>query len=142
MIDPIDPLIIPLAALAIPIIVAPTSMAFKHAAKLRELDHAERMRALELGRFNPGDESWSVPLKISAGIGVGVPIVAMIAAMIASLGAGFHEGIWIPAGTVGTASVIAGACLAGESLKARARPAPEVKPAYDPDAFDVVGSRG
>jgi hypothetical protein len=138
----IDPMIIPLAGLAIPIIVVPMSLAFKHAAKLRDLEHAERMRALELGRFNPGDESWSVPAKLAAAIGAGVPIVTMIAATIASLVAGFHEVIWIAAGGVGTASVICGACLGGELLKAGARQAVDAKPAYEPDAFDVVGTRG
>ena len=76
----IDPLIIPLAALGIPIIVVPTAMAFKHAARLRELDHTERMRALELGRFNPGDGEWTTNGRIGKPIRASVPIVAMIAA--------------------------------------------------------------
>jgi hypothetical protein len=137
----IDPLIIPIAALAIPIIVVPTSLAFKHAAKLRDLEHAERMRALELGRFNPGDESWSVPAKLAAAIGAGVPIVAMLAALLASTEAGFHPEIWMFSGMVG----IAGVC-GGTTLATRSRPAapatPVEKPVYEPDAFDVVGTRG
>ncbi len=137
----IDPLIIPIAALAIPIIVAPAGMAFKHAAKLRDLEHAERMRALELGRFNPADGEWTTHGRIGAGIGVGVPIVAMIAAMVSSIEVGFHQEIWMFSGMVGTAAVIAGA-----SLAAKSRPdftgEPVAKPVYEPDAFDVVGTRG
>jgi hypothetical protein len=139
-----DPLLIPLAALAIPIVVAPTAMAFKHAAKLRDLDHAERMRALELGRFNPADESWTVNGRIGAGIGAGVPIVAMIAALVASLEVGFHEEIWMFSGMVGIAGVICGTVLAsGARSEARAKAADDhAKPVYEPDAFDVVASRG
>lgn len=138
----IDPLIIPLAALAIPIIVAPTAMAFKHAAKLRDLEHAERMRALELGRFNPADESWSVNGRIGAGIGAGVPIVALITAMVATLEGGFHEEIWMSSGMVGVAGVICGTVLAAQARSAAAKDQSAAKPVYEPDAFDVVGSRG
>jgi hypothetical protein len=137
----LDPLIIPLAALAIPIIVAPTGMAFKHAAKLRDLEHAERMRALELGRFNPADGEWTANGRIGAGIGAGVPIVAMISAMVATLETGFHQEVWMFSGMVGIAAAICGTCLA-----AKARPdftgEPVSKPVYEPDAFDVVGTRG
>jgi hypothetical protein len=137
----IDPLIIPLAALAIPIIVAPTGMAFKHAAKLRELEHAEKRRALELGRFNPADGEWTVNSRIGAGIGAGVPIVSMIAALVATLEAGFHEEIWMFSGMVGIASVICGTVLAASGRSAAKAPS-DAKPVYEPDAFDVVGTRG
>lgn len=137
----IDPLIIPLAALAVPIIVAPTAMAFKHAAKLRDLDHAERMRALELGRFNPADGEWTTNGRIGAGIGAGVPIIAMIAAMIATLETGFHQEIWMFSGMVGVAAVICGTILAAGARSAEVKGI-DAKPVYEPDAFDVVGSRG
>jgi hypothetical protein len=138
----IDPLIIPLAALGIPIIVAPTAMAFKHAAKLRDLEHAEKMRALELGRFNPGDAEWTTNARIGAGIGAGVPIVAMIAALVASMEVGYHEEIWTSSGFVGVAGVICGAILAAQPRSAVAADQSTAKPVYEPDAFDVVGTRG
>jgi len=59
-----DPLIVPLAALTIPIVVAPTAIAFKHVQRLRELEHIERMRALELGWVLPKDEPWWSPARI------------------------------------------------------------------------------
>ncbi len=137
----IDPMILPIAALAIPLVIAPAKMAFSHAAKLRDLEHAEKMRALELGRFNPADGEWTTHARIGAGVGVAVPIVAMIAAMMATLEVGFHQEIWMFSGMVGTAAVISGACLA-----AKARPdftgETAAKPVYEPDAFDVVGTRG
>ncbi|HEY2158672.1 MAG TPA: hypothetical protein VGH33_23780 [Isosphaeraceae bacterium] len=137
-----DPLIIPIAALAIPIIVAPTAMAFKHAAKLRDLEHVEKMRALELGRFNPGDGEWTTNGRIGAGIGAGVPIVSMIAAMVTTLEAGFHEEIWMATAMVGVAGVICGTLLVGLSRSAAAKDQSDAKPVYEPDAFDVVGTRG
>ena len=137
----IDPLILPLAALGIPIVVVPTALAFKHAAKLRDLEHAEKMRALELGRFNPGDGEWTTNGRIGAGIGAGVPIVAMIVAMITSLDAGFHSEIWMFSGMVSIAAVISGSILAAKS-RSTAPDQPDAKPIYEPDAFDVVGSRG
>ena len=137
----IDPLILPLAALAIPIVVAPIAMAFKHAAKLRDLDHAERMRALELGRFNPGDEQWTVATKLAAGIGAGVPIVTMLAATFATLEAGFHQDIWMASMVVGVAGVICGTCLAASKSRGVADRSDQ-KSVYDPDALDVVGRRG
>lgn len=138
----IDPLIIPIAALGIPIVVVPTALAFKHAAKLRDLEHAEKMRALELGRFNPGDGEWTVNGRIGAGIGAGVPIVSMIAAMVASLEVGFHEEIWMFSGMVGIAAVICGSILAAKSRSAASEGHSVAKPVYEPDAFDVVGTRG
>ncbi len=138
----IDPLILPLAALGIPIIVVPTALAFKHAAKLRDLEHAEKMRALELGRFNPGDGEWTTNGRIGAGIGAGVPIVAMLAAMMASLEVGFHQEIWLSSGLVGVAGVICGTLLAALSRSVAPAAQSLAKPVYEPDAFDVVGSRG
>ncbi len=41
-----DPLIIPIVALLIPMIIVPTAMGIKHARYLREVEHKERMRAM------------------------------------------------------------------------------------------------
>ncbi len=91
MIDPLDH---PHRALAIPIIVVPAELAFKHAAKLRDLEHAERMRALELGRFNPGDEDVDRRhARLGAeGSARACRSSSMIAAMVATLETGFHRG--------------------------------------------------
>ena len=100
-----DPLIIPIVALLIPIIIVPTALGIKHAKFLREVKHAERMRAMELGRTRAEDESWSpasiivrivvasgeaicpnecrmpitVPIKPSKGAGKTAPMVATAA---------------------------------------------------------------
>ena len=45
-------ILIPIIALMIPIVIVPTALAFRHARFLREVEHKERMRAMELGRLD------------------------------------------------------------------------------------------
>jgi hypothetical protein len=138
-----DPILIPLAALSIPIIVVPTSLAFKHARRVRELEHLERMRAIELGRAQPGDESWSMPARIAMAIGAGVPIVSMVIAFLESQQQGYRFETWFFCGCTAIAGVIGGTCLASRFLLVpREADSAATKPVYDPDAFDVVSSRG
>jgi hypothetical protein len=136
-------LLIPLTALSIPIIVVPTALAFKHARRVRELEHLERMRAIELGRALPGDESWSIPARIAVAIGAGVPIVSMIIAFLESQQQGYRFETWFFCGCTAIAGVIGGTLLASRHLFASSEAErPASKPVYDPDAFDVVSSRG
>jgi hypothetical protein len=143
-----NPLTIPILALLIPIVVAPTAMWVKYAQRQRELEHAERIRALELGRTLPQDEPWWSPAKLSAAIGVGVPSVAMFCAYWATESVGFRDGIWVSSMLVGMSGVICGTVLASQHLKHRAEAqraadrAYAAKPPVDADAFDVVASRG
>ena len=143
-----DPLIIPIVALVIPIIIVPTAMGIKHARFLREVEHAERMRAMELGRPLDEDETWT-PAGIVVTIGAGVPVASMLIAWLASrsygiAGGSVVESIWKMAGMVGLGGVICGSILASQMLMKRDQPAPAVdeKPEFDPEAFDVVGRRG
>jgi ABC-type spermidine/putrescine transport system permease subunit II len=137
-----DPLLIPVFALLIPIVIAPTAMAFKKAEKARQLEHTERMRALELGRILPKDEPWWNAGRISVTIGAGVPIFSMFVATIANEAAGYHEHIWLMSGMVSMAAVISGTCLAFRHFFGPVQDTGVEKPQYDPDAFDVVGRRG
>jgi hypothetical protein len=142
-----DAMVIPLMALLIPIVVAPTAMGIKYARQVRELEHKERMKALELGRTLPRDEPWWTPPRLAAAIGVGVPIGVFACAMLASQGPGRHEEYWAGATAVGMTAVISGSILAGRHYSQRARAeafaqAGYAKPAVDADAFDVVGTRG
>jgi hypothetical protein len=138
-----DPLIIPIVALLIPMIIVPTAMGIKHARYLREVEHKERMRAMELGRTLAEDESWS-PMTVALIIGAGVPIVALGIAFNVSQRSGPSDVLWMAAGMIGVAGVICGSILAGMQFSKRDQPsaASVEKPAYDPDQFDVVGSRG
>ncbi|SIO59023.1 hypothetical protein SAMN05444166_5898 [Singulisphaera sp. GP187] len=141
--------VIPIVGMSIPIILVPVSLGLRHARLVRELEHAERMKALELGRTLPKDEPFWGPARLSLAFGLGVPTAVFFFAWMAS-----HEEntaqipLWISAGVVGLGGVISGAVLAYRQLE-RWWAGPHVedyrthKPAnIDEDAFDVVGSRG
>jgi hypothetical protein len=147
------PLLIPIVALFIPIIVVPTAIVMKQAHRRRELEHAERIRALELGRTLPGDESVLSPEKLSAGIGIIVPIGSLLVGWMVCESQGYREEVWVLASVVALAGVIGGTILAAKHMgireRERARAAGYHLPSqhgkvesYDPDTIDVVGRRG
>lgn len=110
-------------------------------ARKRELEHLERMRALELGRTFPQDEPVLSSPKVGPIIAIVVPSVAFISAGSATQGAGYEETIWIATAMVGTAAVICGTALVATSRK---KDNTQVeKPYLAEDAqYDVVGTRG
>ncbi len=135
--------LIPIVAMMIPIIIVPTSLAFRHARYLRDVEHSERMKAMELGRTLPGDEMWTTPGRVVVSIGAFLPIASLFLAFIASNALGFHAAIWAACGSVGVVGVIGGTVLASKHLFASNEAGPTVsKPSHDPDAFDVVSQRG
>jgi len=139
---------IPIMGILLPIVLVPTIMGIRYAQKERELDHAERMKALELGRTLPRDESWWSPARISVAFGVGVPIgVFMCAANASGQASEWSLIIWLSAGVVGLAGVGSGAFLAFHHFENAANPRRDAdyagsKPTVDADAFDVVSNRG
>jgi hypothetical protein len=141
--------LIPITGMLIPIIIVPVALGMKQARLARELEHTERMRALELGRTLPQDELWWSPARICVAIGAGVPIGVFFLAWMASQSVGHYELIWPMAAGVGITAVICGSLLAARHFTLRARAesgttyAPlDGKPPVDADAYDVVGSRG
>jgi hypothetical protein len=141
--------IIPIVGMLIPIVIVPTALGFKHARFLREMEHAERMKALELGRTLPQDEFWWSPPRICVAIAAGVPIGVFFCAWMASNSVGYHEQMWMTAGMVGITAVIGGTALAAKHFSQRAQISGGMAndstigklPVQD-DAYDVVGSRG
>src|SRR4051794_12300341 len=89
--------IIPLFGMLIPIVIVPTALGIRHARHLREFEHAERMKALELGRTLPQDVRWETAPKVAVWIGAGVPIGVFGCAWLASTVIGFHQDIWMGA---------------------------------------------
>ena len=61
----------------------------------RELEHAERIKALELGRTLRADDSWWTLPRISVAIGAGVPAVVFFCAWQASESLQDPEPAWI-----------------------------------------------
>jgi hypothetical protein len=119
-------------------------MGIRHDRRKRELEHMERMRALELGRKLPQDEPWLSPMKIAVVIGGVVPLVVFTSVASATVKTGFHEEMWIAAAIVGTAGLISGSALAANTLKREATSTGSLdsKPYVEEDAYDVVSSRG
>jgi hypothetical protein len=142
-----DPLVIPIVGMAIPIILVPVILGLRHARLERELEHAERIKALELGQTLPQDEPWWTPARICVAIGAGVPVGVFGCALMASHSIGYQEPIWTAAGVVGVAGVLCGTFLTGRYFAQYAqaksiRSEGFAKPVFEPDAFDVVGTRG
>ena len=148
----INALWIPILAILMPIVLVPMILILKHRTLQREWQHKERMRAIEMG----------VPAPSPAGggsvvaIGAGVPIASVIAAAVTSLSyqpsSGGDEsaifGIaWGCAFLISLLGMATSLFLA--HIQGRARKEIEShhaisdgKPVFDPDAYDVVSSRG
>ena len=145
-------LVIPLFGMMIPIIIVPVALVMKYAIMQRQLEHAERIKALEMGRTLPQDEPWWSPSRIAVAIGAAVPIASLAIAFVATEASGPREEIWAMTGMVALAGVIGGTTLSVKhfnhkakmeiaSLQANQYPV-NGKQAFDPDAYDVAGSRG
>ena len=151
-----EPLLIPIVAILMPLFLVPTILVLKHRHKRREWEHRERMKAME----TPFQFPQIVGLGSSRGvaaIGAGVPVASVLAAFLTSVTwepTAFDE-VSVPAVAWGCAVLIsAGALVTSLTLASMHAKAAEkadsiarmdnanAKPAFDPDTFDVVGSRG
>jgi hypothetical protein len=123
-------------------------MGIRHDRHKRELEHRERMTALEMGRSLPGDVPWLSPVRVGFLTATLVPIVAFLCAWQGTLSAGYHEEIWKAAGMVGVFAVSGGSLLGGIGFfrEARRQEAASTvsnhKPRIEDDAYDVVAARG
>lgn len=149
-----EPLIIPVIAILMPLILVPTIIFMKHRHKRREWEHRERMRTLDVSGPLPSAHAIVGSGGVAA-IGAGVPIASVIAAFLTCTIADVTTEDQIPMAGIawGCALMISVAAMATglilALMQARARRQSESaafqvdKPAvYDPDAFDVVSSRG
>ena len=150
-----SPILIPVLALLIPIVIVPTALWSRHRLRVREMEHDERIRAMELGvGMVPRKTEISWPgAAVCLGIGAGVPVGSMLVAWLATMTSDVGEGVFgiplvISFGAIWTASSLANRMMGiNDELESVApnRPQPTQpagKPAFDPDAYDVVGSRG
>jgi hypothetical protein len=138
------------------LLIVPVLMLIRNGQRRHEWEHAERMRALEVGlSVPPRDAPWA-KASICVAIGFGVPVVAFVCTALAFNSFKAESELWIAPAVVSVLSVISGGVLSGVLFHAkpgsgrqssadgsRGRIAgPGMKPADDPDAFDVVGRRG
>jgi len=150
-----EPILIPIMALMIPIIVVPTSLVLRHRLKIREMEHAERIRALELGLV-PRADSISWPgASLCIALGAGVPIGTLLVTWLSTLTNDLPHEVWGAPVVLSFFAIWAAQSLAERMLGSKKdvqtadgnssrSPADRTdrKPVLDPDAFDVVGSRG
>ncbi len=146
----INPLVIPIVAILVPIVIVPAALVMKYLKQVRELEHLERMRALELGRRLSDAEDWS-PTNIGLAIGGGVPLGVFFCAWMATQSTKSEEIlfiVWFAAMMVGSIAVVSGAKIvrANSNANVTGYPTEEnhfVKAEFaDADAFDVVSRRG
>jgi len=121
-------------------------LGIRHDRFKRELEHKERMLALELGRPLPGDISWFSTQRIGFLMGAIVPVCLFGYAGLLTQSQGFHPHIWESCSIVGTLSILSGAVLvviggARESRALGGSPRSEKVPVEE-DAYDVVSARG
>lgn len=143
----IDPLLIPIAGIALPLVLVPVILAIRYARYERQLEHAERIKALELGRTLPKDEAWWTLPRIGVAIGAGVPAAVFFCAWQAGESQDDPRAAWIAAAVVGLAAVVCGSGLTAWHFCRRrdssgAFGGHRAKAPFDADAYDVVSSRG
>ena len=148
-----DPMVIPIVAILMPLFLVPTVLTLKHRHRRREWEHLERMKAMELGLPRPTGREGGDRGAVVA-VGAGVPAASMFAAFLTcSEGPSSVDGIPLAAIAWGCAALVSGGAMATSLILAfmlarsrdRAHSASwlnHAKPAYDPDSFDVVGRRG
>ena len=149
-----EELIIPLAGIMLPVVLVPTIILLVHRQKKREWRHQERLRALDLGLPAPATD-WTLGGRTVTAIGAGVPIAAVLTAWMTSISVSESHPDYVPiigiawgcAFLISTGALITSLVL-GVLLTRLRKPADQVdqfaatKPAYEPDAYDVVSRRG
>ena len=116
----------------------------------REWEHTERMQMIQMGMPVPPQEAAWTKAILCGSIGVIVPFIAFVCTSIAYDRPGAPDELWIVPALVSGASVLSASLLAGHLFGSKGRPIGNtnaerignMKMVNDPDAFDVVGSRG
>ncbi len=131
-------------------ILSGINSANKQAHRRKEMEHLERIKAMELG-IMPSSAGLTWPAAASCiAIGAGVPVGSFAVCWLASLTAHVPGGIWVAPVFVSLSAIQAARKIAYRSLdlKSGAKWPTSIpskstgKPEFDPDAYDVVGSRG
>ena len=147
-------LIIPLSGIMMPLVLVPTIILLVHRQKKREWHHQERLRALEMGLPASGPDRMPGGGTVIA-IGAGVPIASVLTAWMTTISVSDSHPDYMPIVAVawGCAFMISSGALITSLvlgvLLMRSRKSAEpvdqfaaIKPAYEPDAYDVVSRRG
>ena len=145
-------MLIPLTAILMPFALVPTILFMKHRHKRREWEHLERMKEME-ERLPTSPMHALGRTRGVAAIGAGVPIVSVLMAWLTTITyqpPSFDEAIpgiaWGSAAVISICAMFTGLILARMQIRAvrevQVETRQNAKPAFDPDAFDVVSRRG
>lgn len=139
-------LVLPIAAMMIPVVIVPTVLILRYATRRREWEHAERMKALEMGQPELGQsvatrESAWPRAAVCIMIGAVLPIVSF--ALTASLlQSGLAPELWLSPVVVSVVAVPCGCGLAAHLFRSGgSSERPSVKPAAGPEVHDFAGYR-
>jgi hypothetical protein len=149
-----EELIIPLAGIMLPMVLVPSIILLVHRQKKREWHHQERLRAIEMGLPAPPPDRMLGGGTVVA-IGAGVPIASVFTAWMTTISVSDSHPEYIPiiavawgcAFMISTGALITSLVLGVLLMRSR-KPAElvdqlaAIKPAYEPDAYDVVSRRG
>jgi hypothetical protein len=151
----IDPLLIPILGILMPLVLVPMILILKHRFHRREWEHKERMKTMELQLPTPPGHLSGKGTAI-AFIGGGVPIASVVTAFLAGVTLGddvlpqdsiaIHGIAWGCAVLISLAAMATSLIMAfifRKSANETATAAHEMngKLAMDPDAYDVVSTR-
>jgi hypothetical protein len=149
-----EALIIPLAGIMLPLVLVPMIMTMKFRMKKREWEHLERMRALQMG-VAPAQAGQRNGPAVLISIGTGVPAASVLAAGMTSLTilSDLPDPLaviaiaWGCAWLISTGALVTAAVLGIVQARAQKHASTldheaAAKPAYEPDAYDVVSRRG
>ena len=122
-------------------------MALHQGRRRKEREHAERMRAMELGLVpQPSGLDWPAAA-VCIAIGAGVPLGSFAVAWLATLTTNVANEIWFAPVFVSFAAIGASKKLTYRMIDAKggssvsARPTPVAKPEPSADAYDFAGHR-
>jgi hypothetical protein len=123
----------------------------KKARRQADMEHAERMKLLEMGLVpQPSGLEWPAAA-VCIAIGAGVPISSFLVVWLACLTTKIPGPVWMAPVFVSFAAIGSTRKLALRIIDPRGKARTSAheksawtveKPAFDPEAFDVVGSRG
>ena len=141
-----------LGVVGLGLVIAGFTSGMKQAHRRKELEHLERIKAMEMGLApQPTGLDWPAAA-VCIAIGAGVPVGSFVVAWLATLTADAPDGIWVAPVFVSFAAIGSARKLAYRIIDPtksgsgkgviKQVPVSDGKPAFDPDAFDVVGSRG
>jgi hypothetical protein len=157
----VSPILIPLTAITLPAFLVPTLMVLKQRHQKRHWQHLERMKAIANGVPVPPSGSPPGSGAVIA-IGAGVPALAIFGAFLSTMHIEHYMPhalermaiAWAFALIISMGGMTTSLILFVLQHRAHARATAEAaasyvqahydstKPAYDPDAFDVVARRG